>query len=94
LDKAEYHFAVVEATATAAAANANDDDDKDIVPETTRALNAAFMASARGEWDKADTILRQLVDSSSPQDDEEDGGDDNTHHYAVSSLFLFYFIFL
>jgi hypothetical protein len=89
LDKAEYHFEVVE-TAAVTAATADDDDDdegkQDVVSETTRALNVAFMASARGDWDKAGTILRHLVDSSSPQDDEDEDDDvDNTHHhYAVS----------
>ncbi|KAH9975978.1 hypothetical protein BGW80DRAFT_1484321 [Lactifluus volemus] len=54
LDKAEYHFEVVErAAVTAAAADDDDGDDDDegkpdVVSETTRALNVAFMASARG----------------------------------------------
>jgi hypothetical protein len=30
-------------------------------PETTITLNAAFLASARGEWDAAGTLLRGLV---------------------------------
>src|ERR1700761_461973 len=46
LDRAEAHFAAV-------AADNN-------VPESTKALNAAFLASARGEWDVAASILREL----------------------------------
>lgn len=48
LDQAETHFAVVAADLSA--------------PETTKALNAAFLASARGEWDTAGTLLRGLVE--------------------------------
>jgi hypothetical protein len=54
LDQAEAHFAAV-------AAAADDDDDAD-APETTKALNAAFLASARGDWDTAGTLLRGLVE--------------------------------
>ena len=46
LDRAETHFAAV------AADNG--------VAESTKALNTAFLASARGEWDAAATILRDL----------------------------------
>ena len=40
------------------------------VPEPTKGLNAAFVASARGDWDAAGEVLRRLVD-------EDDG------NYAV-----------
>jgi lipopolysaccharide biosynthesis regulator YciM len=46
LDRAEAHFTAVEA--------------EDDVPESTKALNKAFLASARGEWDEAAVILREL----------------------------------
>ncbi|KAI9451686.1 hypothetical protein BJY52DRAFT_91219 [Lactarius psammicola] len=46
LDRAEAHFAAVAADAGA--------------PESTKALNAAFLASARGEWEAASVILREL----------------------------------
>lgn len=61
LDRAETHFAAV------AADNG--------VPESTKALNTAFLASARGEWDVAATILRDLF----AQDDT---------NYAVSYYLL------
>jgi hypothetical protein len=32
------------------------------VPEPTKALNAAFVASARGDWDAAGEVLRGLVE--------------------------------
>jgi Tfp pilus assembly protein PilF len=48
LDKAEAHFAQV-------AADPN-------VPEASKALNAAFVASARGDWPAAGEILRRLVE--------------------------------
>jgi hypothetical protein len=44
-------------------------------PETTKTLNAAFLASARGDWDTASTLLRGLVE----QDEA---------NYAVRSLSL------
>ncbi|KAI0305862.1 hypothetical protein B0F90DRAFT_1873301 [Multifurca ochricompacta] len=47
LDQAETHFAAVAADES--------------VPESTKALNASFMASARGDWDKASEILRDLI---------------------------------
>ncbi|KAI0289448.1 hypothetical protein BC826DRAFT_1031882, partial [Russula brevipes] len=47
LDKAEAHFAAVAADRG--------------VPEPTKALNAAFVASARGDWDGAGELLRALV---------------------------------
>ena len=40
------------------------------MPEPTKGLNAAFVASARGDWDAAGEVLRRLVD-------EDDG------NYAV-----------
>ncbi len=46
LDRAEAHFAAVAADVGA--------------PESTKALNAAFLASARGEWEAASVILREL----------------------------------
>jgi lipopolysaccharide biosynthesis regulator YciM len=49
LDRAEAHFAVVAA-----------DDVGGGALESTKALNAAFLASARGEWDAASEILREL----------------------------------
>jgi tetratricopeptide (TPR) repeat protein len=49
LDRAEAHFAAVAAAAA---------DDGTL--ESTKALNAAFLASARGEWDAASEILREL----------------------------------
>ena len=59
LDKAETHFAVVAADAS--------------VPEPIKALNAAFVASARGDWETAGEVLRGLV--------EEDDA-----NYAVRSI--------
>ncbi|KAH9995547.1 hypothetical protein BJV77DRAFT_942843 [Russula vinacea] len=53
LDQAEAHFAAIAADANA--------------PETTKALNAAFLASARGDWEAADMLLRGLVE----QDDAD-----------------------
>jgi uncharacterized protein HemY len=47
LDKAEAHFAAVAADHG--------------VPEPTKALNAAFVASARGDWHRAGELLRALV---------------------------------
>ena len=47
-DKAEAHFAVVTADAS--------------VPEPTKALNAAFVVSARGDWVTAGEVLRGLVE--------------------------------
>jgi lipopolysaccharide biosynthesis regulator YciM len=61
LDRAEAHFAAVEA--------------EEDVPESTKALNKAFLASARGEWDAAAVILRELF------------AEDDTN-YAVSFLFF------
>lgn len=48
LDRAEAHFARVAA-------------DPD-VPEASKALNDAFVASARGDWSKAGEILHRLVE--------------------------------
>ena len=62
LDRAEAHFVAVAAAAD--------------VPESTKALNKAFLASARGEWDAAAVILRELF------------AEDDTN-YAVSSWFFF-----
>jgi hypothetical protein len=103
LDQAKRHFeAVAAAAASATTADDDDDDDDDrddddddkvvavVVPETTKALNAAFMASACGEWDTASTILRGLVDSLTQKVDN-DNHNHNTY-YAVSffpSLFFF-----
>lgn len=50
------------------------------MPETTKALNAAFVASARGNWDTADALLRELV----AQDDDA--------NYAVRSSTFFCFL--
>ncbi|KAF8482741.1 hypothetical protein DFH94DRAFT_378858 [Russula ochroleuca] len=47
LNQAEAHFAAISADTNA--------------PETTQALNAAFLASARGDWEAAGTLLRELV---------------------------------
>lgn len=63
LDRAEAHFAAVAADARA--------------PGSTKALNAAFLASARGEWDAAAAILRELF----AQDD-----DTNPNYAAVNNL--------
>ena len=63
LDRAEAHFVAVAAAAD--------------VPESTKALNKAFLASARGEWDAAAVILRELF------------AEDDTN-YAVSSWFFFW----
>ena len=59
LDRAEAHFAAVAAAAAAAAAA---DTDTGGTHETTKTLNAAFLASARGNWDTAGTLLRELVE--------------------------------
>jgi len=48
IDKAEAHFAVVAADAS--------------VPGPTKAPNAAFVASARGDWVTAGDVLRGLVE--------------------------------
>jgi hypothetical protein len=48
IDEAEAHFAVVAADVS--------------VPEPTKALNAAFVASARGDWDAAGEVWRGLVE--------------------------------
>jgi hypothetical protein len=48
LDKAETHFAAVAADTS--------------VPEPSKALNVAFVASARGDWTAAGEILRGLVE--------------------------------
>ena len=56
LDRAEAHFAAV-------AAAAEDDVEDDVgggALESTKKLNAALLASARGEWDAASGILREL----------------------------------
>ena len=55
LDRAEAHFAAV----AAAAATAEDDVGGGAL-ESTKKLNAALLASARGEWDAASEILREL----------------------------------
>lgn len=60
LDRAEAHFTAVEA--------------EDNVPESTKALNKAFLASARGEWDEAAVILRGLF------------AQDDTNYAAVNDL--------
>lgn len=60
LDRAEAHFTAVEA--------------EDDVPESTKALNKAFLASARGEWDEAAVILRGLF------------AQDDTNYAAVNDL--------
>ena len=54
LDRAEAHFAAVAAAAA--------DTDTGGTHETTKTLNAAFLASARGNWDTAGTLLRELVE--------------------------------
>ena len=59
IGEAEAPFAVVAADAS--------------MPEPTKALNAAFVASARGDWDAAGEVLRGLV--------EEDDA-----NYAVRSI--------
>ena len=56
LDRAEAHFAAV----AVAAATAVEDDVGGGALESTMKLNAAFLASARGEWDAASEILREL----------------------------------
>ena len=100
LDQAKRHFEVVGATLGATTDKDDDDDDAKVVvvPESTKALNAAFMASACGEWETAGTILRGLVDSLAEWEGEasstqKDDSNNNNTYYAVSSLFLFYFIF-
>jgi len=60
LDKAEAHFAQV-------AADAN-------VPEASKALNEAFVASARGDWPTVGEILRRLVE------------EDDANYAAVNNL--------
>ncbi|KAH9169928.1 hypothetical protein EDB89DRAFT_1382929 [Lactarius sanguifluus] len=60
LEKAEEHFAAVAADAGAL--------------ESTKALNAAFLASARGEWNVASEILRELF------------AQDDTNYAAVNNL--------
>ena len=60
IDEADAHFAVVAAFAS--------------MPEPTKALNAAFVASARGDWDTAGEVLRGLVE-------EEDGNDTVRFHH-------------
>ncbi|KAH9040457.1 hypothetical protein EDB85DRAFT_2173585 [Lactarius pseudohatsudake] len=60
LDRAEAHFAAVAADAGAL--------------ESTKALNAAFLASARGEWDVASEILRELF------------AQDDSNYAAVNNL--------
>ena len=61
IHEAEAHFAVLAADAS--------------VPEPTKALNAAFVASARGDWDAAGEVLRGLV--------EEDDGNYAVRFYSV-----------
>ncbi|KAH9000341.1 hypothetical protein EDB92DRAFT_1789692 [Lactarius akahatsu] len=61
LEKAEEHFAAVAADASGAL-------------ESTKALNAAFLASARGEWDVASEILRELF------------AQDDSNYAAVNNL--------
>jgi Flp pilus assembly protein TadD len=53
LDRAEAHFTAIATADAGAGADA---------PESTKALNAAFLASARGDWDAAGTLLRGLVE--------------------------------
>jgi len=65
IDKADAHFAVV-------AADAN-------VPEPTKALNAAFVASARGDWVTAGDVLRGLVE-------EDDANYAVRFHHSPSCL--------
>jgi tetratricopeptide (TPR) repeat protein len=60
LDQAEAHFAAIAADANA--------------PETTKALNAAFLASARGDWEAAGTLLYGLVEQ------------DDANYAAVNNL--------
>ncbi|KAI0272512.1 hypothetical protein BC834DRAFT_921940 [Gloeopeniophorella convolvens] len=60
LAPAEAHFAAVAADAG--------------VPESTKALNAALVACARGEWARASAVLREIV--------AQDGSD----HAAVNNL--------
>ena len=63
LDQAEAHFAAV-----AADADTDTDEDEDTGTDASTAaaasktLNAAFMASARGDWDTASRLLRGLVE--------------------------------
>jgi hypothetical protein len=65
IDKAEVYFAVVAADVS--------------VHGPTKALNAAFMASARGHWDTAGEVLRKLV--------KEDGANYTLpFHYSFSCL--------
>ena len=45
------------------------------MPEPTKGLNAAFVASARGDWDAAGEVLRGLV--------EEDDGNYAVRFYSV-----------
>ena len=74
LDKAEAHFAAIANTNT----NTDEEDEAGTdTPETTKTLNAAFLASARGDWDTASRLLRGLVE----QDEA---------NYAVRPLFQFF----
>ncbi|KAI0285811.1 hypothetical protein BGY98DRAFT_909570 [Russula aff. rugulosa BPL654] len=65
LDQAEAHFAAV---AAGADADTDEDEDEDTGTDASTAaaasktLNAAFMASARGDWDTASRLLRGLVE--------------------------------
>lgn len=67
LDQAEAHFAAVAADADT---DTDEDEDEDTDTGTDastaaaagKTLNAAFMASARGDWDKASRLLRGLVE--------------------------------
>jgi hypothetical protein len=95
LDQAEHHFAAVAAATTTDDDEQEQGQgqgqgllgvDNQVQPapeETTKALNAAFMASARGDWDTAGTILRGLVDSCSPEEASQRDDNSNTY-YAVS----------
>jgi trafficking protein particle complex subunit 12 len=65
LDQAEAHFAAVAADADT---DTDEDEDADTGTDASTAaaagktLNAAFMASARGDWDTASRLLRGLVE--------------------------------
>jgi len=65
IDKAEAHFAVVAADPS--------------VPEPTKALNAAFVASAPGDWVMASEVLRGLVE-------EDDANYVVRFHHSLSYL--------
>jgi len=67
LDQAEAHFAAI-------AADGADADAGNAPQQPAKALNAAFLASARGDWETAGTLLRGLVEQ------------DDANYAAVNNL--------